>query len=84
MLNLPQETEQLARLVAVKNGTTPEEVVRDAVERQARTLGIVFDREARPVDLSRIDAITRRSASRPLLDRRSAKDILDDAWGEPA
>jgi antitoxin VapB len=83
MLNLPAETERLARLVAVKSGKTPEAIVHDAVETAARTLGLVADRQARPVDMAKIDAITRRSASRPLLDQRSAKEILDDAWGDP-
>lgn len=84
MLNIPKETEQLARCVAAKSGTTPEEVVREAVGRQARAIGIVPERQARPVDLAKIDAITRRSASRPLLDRRSARDIRDHAWGAHA
>jgi antitoxin VapB len=84
MLNIPQETERLARLVALKSGQAPEDVVREAVEQRARTLGLVTDRAARPVDMTRIDAITRRSASRPLRDQRGARDILDDAWGDPA
>ncbi len=41
-------------------------------------------RQAHAVDLGKINAITRRSASRPLLDTRSAREILDEAWGEPA
>ncbi len=36
------------------------------------------------VDLSKIKAITRRSASRPLLDIRSGREILAEAWDEPA
>ena len=62
MLNLPAETEQLARLVAVKCGKTPEAVVCDAVETEARSLGLVAERQARPVDMAKIDAITRRNA----------------------
>ena len=84
MLNLPAETEKLARLVAVKSGKTLEAVVRDAVENQARTLGLVADRQARPVDIAKIDAITRRSAGRPIRDTRSAREILDEAWGDSA
>ena len=84
MLNLPAETERLARLVAVKSGKTPEAVVREGLETQAKTLGVVDEREARPVDMKKIDAITRRSASRPLLDNRTAKEILDEAWGDLA
>jgi hypothetical protein len=84
MLNLPAELERLARLVAVKSGKTPEAVVREGVETQAKTLGLVAERDARPVDMEKIDALTRRCASRPLRDGRSAKDILDEAWGDPA
>jgi antitoxin VapB len=39
MLNLPVETEQLARLVAIKSGKTPEDVIREAVERSAEAIG---------------------------------------------
>jgi hypothetical protein len=84
MLDLPAEIERLARLVAVKSGKTPEAVVREGVEAQARRLGLVDEREARSVDMEKVNAITRRSASRPLLDKRSAKEILDEAWGDPA
>ena len=84
MLHLPAEIEQLARLVAVKSGRTPEAVVRDGVETQAKALGLVAEPQARPVDMAKIDAITRRSASRPILDKRTAKEILDEAWGDPA
>lgn len=84
MIALSPEIERLARLVAVKSGKTPEAVVQDGVETQARTLGLVVERTARPVDMEKIDAITRRSASRPIRDNRTAKEILDDAWGDPA
>jgi hypothetical protein len=84
MLAIPADIEQLARLVALKSGQAPEQVVRDAVEERARAFGIVGDRPARPVDMAKIDAITRRSASRPLRDQRGAAEILDDAWGDPA
>jgi antitoxin VapB len=83
MLIIPRETEELARLLAVRSGTTPEEVVREAVEQRALSFGLAADRQARPVDMARIDAITRRSASRPLRDRRARKEILDEAWGDP-
>lgn len=84
MLAIAPDIEQLARLVALKSGQAPEDVVRDAVEQRARALGIAGDQRTRPVDMARIDAITRRSASRPLRDRRGTAEILDDAWGDPA
>jgi len=40
LLNIPHETEQLARLLAMKSGRTPEEVVREAVEHRALSLGV--------------------------------------------
>ena len=39
MLNLPRETEQLARLVALKSGKAPEDVVRQAIEDHAAAQG---------------------------------------------
>jgi hypothetical protein len=34
------------------------------------------------IDLDRVREITRRIVSRPILDPRSPKDILDDAWAK--
>jgi antitoxin VapB len=83
MTVLSAETEQLARLVSARTGKTPDEVVREAVEAQARLAGVaVADTGARKaIDLDRVRAITRRVVSRPLLDRRTPREIRDDAWG---
>ena len=80
MITLSPDTEQLLHRIADQCGKTPEAVVREAVETQARELGLV-NRVGRRVDMEKIDAITRRAASRPLRDTRGAKDILDEAWG---
>jgi len=82
-MTLSPETEQLARLVGAQTGKTPDEVVREAVEAQARLAGVaVADTATRKtIDLDRVRAITRRVASRPLIDRRPPRDIRDDAWG---
>jgi antitoxin VapB len=83
MTALSRETEQLARLVGAQTGKTPDEVVRDAVEAQARLAGVaVADPAARKtIDLDKVRAVTRRVASRPLIDRRTPREIRDDAWG---
>jgi antitoxin VapB len=79
---LSPETEQLARLVGARTGKTPDEVVREAVEAQARLAGVaVADTAARKtIDRDRVRAITRRVVSRPLVDRRTPREIRDDAW----
>ncbi|MGO4125947.1 hypothetical protein AB4Z01_16205 [Inquilinus sp. YAF38] len=82
MLHLPRETEQLARLMAVRSGRKPEDVIRAALEREARALGVVPVQSPLPVDMEKVNAITRRATNRPLLDPRSASEILDEAWSD--
>jgi len=85
MIMLPPETERLARLVAAHSGKKPEDVLKEAVENQARIAGIAIAETAKPggsIDMDRVLQITRRVASRPLLDPRPPKQILDQAWGE--
>jgi len=85
MIMLPPETERRARLVAVHGGKTPEDVLKEAVENQARIAGIAIAETARPggtIDMDRVRQITRRVSSRPLLDPRPPEEILDQAWGE--
>jgi antitoxin VapB len=84
MLNIPPETEQLARLVAVKSGQTPEDVVRDAVAQQAQSFGVLPERQARRIDLAKVEAVLRRSANRPVLDPRAPDEIIGyDEFGIP-
>lgn len=84
MLNIPPETEQLARLVALKSGQTPEDVVRDAVAQQAQSVGLFPKRQKRRIDLAKVEAIARRSASRSLLDPRTPDEIIGyDEFGIP-
>jgi antitoxin VapB len=85
MITLAPETEQLARLVAERSGKSPEEVLRQAVETEARLAGVAIA-EARPrgeIDVNRVREITRRIAEKPLRDTRTPKEIRDQAWGEP-
>ena len=84
MITLSPETEKLARLVAARRGKTPEEILREGVETEARIAGIAIAESATPrkeIDVARVRDIARRIASRPLLDKRSPREIRDDAWG---
>lgn len=83
MTILSPETERLARLVGAKTGKTAEEVIRAAVEAHARIAGVEIPEAAHSrmeIDPARVREITGRVTSRPLLDKRSPRDILDEAW----
>jgi hypothetical protein len=86
MITLSPEIEQLARLVAARSGVTPEQVLKEAVENQARIAGVVIAEGIKPpkeIDLERVRQITRRVSSKPILDNRTPKEILDQGWGNP-
>jgi antitoxin VapB len=78
MLDLAPETETLARLLAAKTGTTPEAVVHDAVAAKARDAGVaaLAPLEKKKATLDEIMAIARHCAALPILDHRSADEIL--------
>jgi len=83
---LSPEVEQLARLVAERRGKTPEDVLKEGVEREARIAGVAVSGRAEATgafDADRVREIVRDIASAPLLDTRSAREILDEAWGDP-
>lgn len=82
MLTLSPETEALVKARAAVAGKTPDALVREAIERYAPTWGVAGKPEARAIDMERVKEISRRNTSRPLLDRRSAKEILDEAWAD--
>jgi hypothetical protein len=79
MTTLSPELERLARLIATQSGKTTEQVLKDAVEAQARMAGVAVGRR-KAIDLNRVRGIVRRVSSRPLHDQRSPKEILDVAW----
>src|SRR5437763_8930938 len=86
MLTLAPETEYLARLVAQRSGKRPEDVLRQGVETEARIAGVALAAAPQPrkeIDFARIRQITRRIASKSLLDERTPKEIRDQAWGDP-
>lgn len=83
MIAMPLETEQLIRRVAAQTGKTPEDALRRAVEAEALLAGVALPEGAgtrREIDINRVHEIIEWVASRPLLDQRPAKEILDDAW----
>jgi antitoxin VapB len=78
MLQLPQDTEQLVRLMAAKSGRTAEDVIRTALEREAKALG-VSDRSAmRRMTAAEMLTFGKKVAARPVLDPRSPQEIADD------
>jgi antitoxin VapB len=80
---LPPETEELARLVAARSGRTLEDVLKEGVEMEARIVGVAVTKSAAPREPARIDRardIAQRIASRPLLDARAPRAILEQAW----
>jgi antitoxin VapB len=74
-LNIPAEVEQLARLVAIKTGKSPDDVLKEAVEERARAAGVSPARR-RPFDEAKVRAIIERVAALPVLDTRSDDEIL--------
>ena len=85
MITLPPETEQLARLVAARSGTTPERVLKEAVEARAREAGVMPTANQHPSgkpSADRMMAICERFAAHPVLDSRSPDEIIgyDEFW----
>lgn len=79
MLQLTHDTEQLARKVAAHVGRRPEELIRAALEREAKELGVFTEQPAkRRMTVEQMVALGRKVSSLPLLDPRSPKEILDD------
>jgi antitoxin VapB len=87
MISLAPETEQLARLVAARSGTTPERVLKEAVEARAWEMGVMPTGNHRPPgkpSADRMMAISERFAAYPVLDSRSPDEIIGyDEFGVP-
>jgi hypothetical protein len=86
MITVPPETEELARRVAERRGSAPEDVVKAGVELEAQLAGVAITKAAKPrkeIDMERVREIIRRVSSAPLLDQRSPRAILDEAWSTP-
>lgn len=83
-MQIPSEVEQLARLVAIKMGKSPELVVKEAIEDCARAVGISAAAARRPFDETKVRQIIKRISALPVLDDRSADDIIGyDEYGVP-
>lgn len=86
MLDLDDDTERLIKALADKTGKSPAAIVHDAVEATARAAGVTQAQHKRSRDdlIAGMKVIADRSAARPVLDTRSADDILGyDADGLP-
>lgn len=83
-MTISTEVEQLARLVAVKTGKTPDDILKEAVEARARAAGIAPAPKQCAFDDARVNAIIARVSALPLLDDRTADDIIGyDEFGVP-
>jgi hypothetical protein len=85
-VTLPLETERLARRVAAQSGKTLEDVLKAGVEIEARVASVAVAESTAPgkaADVDRARDIARRIASRPLLDPRTPRGILEQAWAAP-
>ena len=84
---LPPETEQLARRIAARSGKTLEDIVKAGVETEARIAGVAVAESTvmapKAANVDRARDIARRISSRPLLDPRTPRDILEQAWAAP-
>ena len=74
-LHIPLEVEQLARLVAIKTGKTPDDIVKEAIEARATAAGVDV-KPRRPFDEAKVRAIIERFSKLPILDTRSEDQIL--------
>jgi antitoxin VapB len=76
MIDLTQETEDLARRLAALQRLTVETVIRQALEARAETFGL--RRPRRRLSAHQIIAAGSEVASMPLLDKRTPRQITDD------
>lgn len=84
MLRLTPDTEDLARRVAARCGREPDDLIRAALKREVRALGI-DDADEPPVrrrmTADEMRAFGRKVEVRSVLDPRSAREIADDPSG---
>lgn len=79
MLQLTPDTEQLARRLAARVGRAPEDLIRAAIEREAKALGLSDEPPARRrMTADEMVAYGRKVAAMPILDPRSPGEIADD------
>ena len=86
MIRLSQETEALAQQLAAAQRVPVEDAIRQALEARARAAGIIpepqkrRDRSAAAIAARRANVrrIVEEVAALPILDRRSAREIVDE------
>ena len=85
-IQITHEIEQLARLVASKTGQTRDDIIKEAVEARALAAGVSVARPRRTaMEIEqRLKQVAERVAALPILDDRSADDIIGyNASGVP-
>jgi antitoxin VapB len=86
MVNLSQETEDLAKRLAAAQRLSLEEAIRRAIDAAARVADVLRERQRRrdqsPEAIvarhARTDRFVAELAAMPILDPRSPRDIMDD------
>lgn len=86
MINLSQETEDLAKRLAAAQRLSVEDTIRLALEEKARAAGVVTEpprrRDQSPAAVAArresLDRISAKIAAMPVLDPRSPREIMDD------
>jgi hypothetical protein len=86
MIHLSQETEALAQRLAAAQRLSVEDAIRQALEAQARSAGVLSEPQRRRDQSAAAIAARRASVSRiveeaaalPILDTRSAREIMDE------
>lgn len=81
---LTTEVEELAHRLADKTGTTPENVIKEAVEEHARALGVDVETPRPPFNEAGLRATLARLDELPILDNRTADEIIGyNEYGVP-
>ncbi|WP_416066570.1 type II toxin-antitoxin system VapB family antitoxin [Rhizobium sp. ZK1] len=80
MLHLTHDTEQLARRLAARVGRKPEDLIRAALEREAKALGVSEEPQPRRrrMTVEQMLAVGEKITALPLLDPRSPQEIAGD------
>jgi antitoxin VapB len=78
MIYLTRETEELARRLAKVQQQSVDDVIRQALEARAETIGLVPGRPRRRQTADQILAAGGEVAARPLLDTRTPRQIIED------
>lgn len=85
MIRLSQETEVLAFRLAAAQRVSVDEAVRQALEAQVRTVGVLSvhqNRDRSPAAFAKRKAALQKAvadiAAMPILDQRSPNEIMDD------